>query len=177
VALDWVAIARQTGFTAGGCFDAGKLVFSPAVREMCATDRCHKYGTSWSCPPACGTLDALREKAARYSKGLLVQTTVATADEFDWDTIRTTEARHKKTFDALVRRARYEQPDCFPMGCGACTRCHRCTYPTKPCRYPGKLYPSMEACGLLVGDVCALADVPYYHGAHTMTYTSCILFT
>ena len=61
------------------------------------------------------------------------------------------------------------------MGAGSCTRCAKCTYPDRPCRYPDKLWPSMEACGLLVRDVCVLAGLDYYHGSGTMTYSSCIL--
>ena len=36
---------------------------------------------------------------------------------------------------------------------------------------------SMEAYGLLVGDVCLRSGLPYNHGPRTMTYTSCLLYT
>ena len=44
-----------------------------------------------------------------------------------------------------------------------------------PCRYPDKLWPSMEAYGLLVSDACRSAGLEYYHGPGTITYSSCIL--
>jgi len=168
-------LAHQAGFTTVGELDTAGLRFSPEVRAMCAADRCGKYNKSWSCPPACGTPEEIAQKAARYSRGLLVQTTGIMADDFDWEAIRQVEQLHKKQFDTLVRQVKYLVPHCLPMGCGVCTRCRRCTYPDKPCRFPGKVYPSMEACGLLVSEVCQLAGVPYYYGSRTITYTSCIL--
>ena len=36
-------------------------------------------------------------------------------------------------------------------------------------------HPSMEAYGLMVADVCALAGLKYYYGPNSISYTSCIL--
>jgi hypothetical protein len=36
-------------------------------------------------------------------------------------------------------------------------------------------FPSMEATGLIVYDVCGLTDLPYYHGPNTIAFCSCAL--
>lgn len=169
------ALARQAGFSAVGATDVSRLHFSDEVRTMCAADRCGQYGKSWSCPPACGTPEEIARRAETYSLVLVVQTTGQMEDDFDLEALRRTEQRHKKQFDTLTRQAKLLMPDCFPMGCGTCTRCRSCTYPKRPCRFPSRVFPSMEACGLLVSEVCALAGLPYYYGPRTITYTSCIL--
>ena len=61
------------------------------------------------------------------------------------------------------------------MGAGACTRCEACTYPHAPCRFPELVHPSMEACGLLVSEVCTKNDMDYNHGQNTITLVSCCL--
>ena len=66
--------------------------------------------------------------------------------------------------------------DCWPMTAGTCTRCKQCTYPDAPCRFPNKLFPSMEACGLVVSKVCSDAGVPYYYGSQKLAYTGCVLY-
>ena len=42
-----------------------------------------------------------------------------------------------------------------------CTRCDECTYPDAPCRFPEKLYPSIEGYGFLVSALAKQAGIPY----------------
>ncbi len=168
-------LAESIGFTHMGPVLIEALVPCSSVREMCAADRCRLYGKSWGCPPACEPLERIQNKILKYREGLLLQTTGAMADDFDLDTIRETEVLHKAQFDTLTRQARLLEASCFPMSAGACTRCKRCTYPDRPCRHPDRLFPSMEANGLLVSEVCKKSGLAYNYGPKTITYTSCIL--
>ena len=59
------------------------------------------------------------------------------------------------------------------IGCGIC---EKCTYPDAPCRFPDRAFPSMEACGLVVNDVCKASGIPYNYGPRTMTFTGCVLY-
>lgn len=170
-----LALAEETGFDHAGELNMEAVEFLPAVREMCAADRCRSYGRSWSCPPACGTLEEAAQRAGRYRRGVLLQSTGALEDDFDVETMQETERAQRERFSAYVERVRREYPDCLPMATGACTYCEACTYPDAPCRFPDKAIPSMEACGLLVSRVCEQAGLPYYYGPRTMTYSSCAL--
>ena len=64
----------------------------------------------------------------------------------------------------------------LPLSSGGCHICQKCTYPDAPCRFPEKAFPSMEACGLVVNDVCKASGVPYNYGPRTMTFTGCVLY-
>lgn len=172
---DYITLALEVGFTYAAPLSLDALVFRPEVREMCAADRCRNYGRSWSCPPAAGSLEAITERAARYRRGIIVQTSGELKDDFDIAAIRDISIRHGRLFDTLVRQVKTTAGGCLPMGAGACTRCRSCTYPDRPCRHPDKLMPSMEAYGLLVSDVCLKSGLEYNYGSGTMTYTSCIL--
>lgn len=169
-------LARQVGFTRAAKLNMDALTVLPAVRDMCASDRCQSYGHNWSCPPACGSLEVCQRRISSYDRGILVQTTGEMEDDFDARAIESAYLGHKAAFDALARQMRAIFPGCLPLTAGACTLCRKCTYPDRPCRFPGRRLSSMEAYGLLVSDVCVQSGVKYNHGPRTITYTSCILF-
>jgi len=167
--------ALEFGFSHAGELNVKSLVFMPEVRSMCGAGKCHQYGKNWRCPPGCGSIEEAAERAARYTYGLIVQTTGQMEDDFDYETIQATGAKHKENFDLLVEKLRTRYPDMLPMGAGTCTICEKCTYPDAPCRFPDRSISSMEAYGLWVSKVCELSGIPYNYGKLTLTYTSCYL--
>lgn len=168
-------LALGCGFDHVGELNVGALKFMPEVREMCASGRCQRYGTRWSCPPGCGTLEEAAERASGYRRGVLVQSTAEMEDDFDYPAMEALGRVHKERFYRLVEAVRREYPGCLPMGAGGCSLCEECTYPDAPCRYPDKAIPSMEAHGLMVSQVCEDSGVEYHYGRRTMTYTCCVL--
>ncbi len=169
-------LAKEAGIEKYGFFEAGRLAFRTEVRDMCAANLCHAYGHSWSCPPAIGSLEEIRERAAAYQNGIVLQETGQMEDPFDVEVMEETEEILKEKFYRLCDLLVEAGEDVLPMGAGSCRRCAKCTYPDAPCRMPDKMFPSMEAYGLVVSDTCGLADVPYYYGPNTITYTCCVLF-
>jgi uncharacterized 2Fe-2S/4Fe-4S cluster protein (DUF4445 family)/predicted metal-binding protein len=172
---DAIEKAKEFGFEDIGIIDTEKLRFLPEVREMCASGRCHMYGKSWVCPPACGSIEEAAEKAGRFRQGILVQTVGQLEDEFDGEGMMKAEKLQKRRFRKLARWMR-NQEECLPLSVGCCTVCESCTYPKAACRYPLAAMPSMEAYGLLVSEVCEQAGRKYYHGKGTISFVSCILF-
>jgi predicted metal-binding protein len=63
------------------------------------------------------------------------------------------------------------------LGWGSCRICESCTYPFAPCRFPKKMICSMEAYGMIVGDVCKSGGIPYDYGKGTLTFVACFLMT
>lgn len=168
-------LAEQVGFSHFGPLNTAALEFRPEVRDMCAADKCRSYGRSWTCPPHCGTLEEMAARAGDYHEGILVQSTAELEDDFDIETMMETEQVHKARFLQLTEAVRSQTGRCLPMAAGACTICNQCTCPDAPCRFPDRAIPSMEACGLVVSQVCESSGLPYYYGPGTLTYTSCIL--
>lgn len=168
-------LAEEHGFTHAGIFSADRLRFLPEVRAMCAADRCGQYGKSWSCPPGCGTTEEWAARAAQFSWGVLLQTTAQLEDDFDFEAMAEAEKLQRARFDAFCGGLGNNEPH-LAMGIGSCRICAACTWPDTPCRFPERMRPSMEACGLLVTDVCKAAGLPYYYGPRTLTYSCCVLF-
>ncbi|MDR2957156.1 MAG: DUF2284 domain-containing protein [Coriobacteriales bacterium] len=170
---------ENSGFEVQAGFDPHKLVARPEVRDMCAADKCHAYGTNWACPPGCGDIEYSNELFKLYSQGIVFQTVAYMEDEFDFETTMGAAIEHHDRFNELVKQVRdagINKDEVLLVGVGSCSICKECTYPDKPCRFPDKIFPSMEAIGLLVGEVCGMAGIPYYHGPGTLAYVSCVLF-
>ena len=171
-----VRLAADAGFAGRGIFRAEDLRFLEEVRDMCRADKCGNYGRLWTCPPACGTLDEIRARTGRFAWGIVLQTTEFMEDEFDGEAIENAQETQRERFTEYCGFLRDAGEDFFPMGSGGCGQCGTCTFPDAPCRFPDKAFPSMEACGLLVTDVCRIAGTPYYYGKNTVTFTACVLF-
>lgn len=168
-------MARELGFSDCAPMETATIQVLPEVRQMCASDKCHAYNKSWSCPPACGTLEECGARLMRYTQGILVQTVGELEDSFDFEAMVETETIHKEKFQALHRRLQEIYPGLLAIGAGCCTLCRPCTYPKEPCRFPDRMTSSMEAYGMLVSQVCQANGLAYNHGPNTVTYTSCIL--
>ena len=171
-----IQLAKDSGFTNAGPLDVSTLEFMPEVRAMCASDKCHAYGKNWACPPACGTLDDMREKVKTFKKGLLVQTVWQLEDNMDWENMQKAADDQGENFTKLWDALDKQYPNLLAMGAGTCTKCKECTYlEGKPCRFPAKLMHSMEASGLFVSKVCTDNNLPYNYGPNTIAYTGCFL--
>lgn len=168
-------LIRDSGFALVGRFDASGLEARDEVRDMCVVDTCHSYNRSWSCPPACGSIEHFKEKLKGYDTGYLFQTVAEMDDAFDYEGIVRGGKEHARRLAALLDRIDEAEGDVLVLGAGACSLCETCTYPDTPCRYPHKTLVSMEAAGLVVSDVCALADIPAYHGKGTVAFCGCVL--
>jgi predicted metal-binding protein len=169
------AMALEAGFDAAGAMDCSTILLRPDVRAACEVNTCNRYGTSWSCPPGCGSLDECATRIRRYAKGLIVQTIGVLEDEFDGEGMMEAAQRHTESFRLLTKELRKEYPGMLPIGMESCSDCSPCTYPDAPCRNPHGANAPMEAYGMMVKDVCQANHMEYYHGKGTITYTACFL--
>jgi predicted metal-binding protein len=172
-----IDIAKGFGFEVAVPMEPKTLNFLVEVRDMCASDKCRSYNRSWSCPPGCGTLEEIAEKCQPYKKGILVQTICNMEDGgFDYEIVTDSGFTHLDRFHAMTEQLNRDKIDFFAMGMGACQYCEECTYPDEPCRAPDFMSPSMEACGILVSEVCTDNNLKYYYGPNIVAYLSCFLF-
>jgi predicted metal-binding protein len=167
--------AVELGFSHSGVLDATALELKSEVRAMCGADKCRNYGRSWTCPPACLSLEDNEKILSRYRSGILVQTTGELEDDFDWEGMTAAGERQKELFRAFRDELSPEYPDIMALAHGPCGLCGECSYPGAPCRHPESALTSMEAFGLLVSDACSKNGLPYYYGPRTITYTGCFL--
>ena len=171
----WISKAEKIGFSTVVVLDTKTLRPMQEVRDMCKSGRCQAYGKNWTCPPACGTLEACALELTKYNQGLLLQTVGQMQKMIDTKAYIQTEEKHLQMFRELAEKIREKYPDALCLGSGGCRVCESCAYPDA-CRFPKKAYSSMEGSGLFVSQVCKDNGIKYYYGEKTIAYTACILF-
>ena len=169
-------MAESSGFSYSAALNIKSLEFLQEVRDMCNADQCDRYNKTWSCPPACASLEEMRTMVMGYADGVLVQTVGEIEDSYDWEGIMEAGARHKANFGRLWDELEKQGLSVLAMGAGACNLCASCTYPADPCRFPQRMSASMEACGLYVSKVCTDNGLKYNYGQDRIAFTSCFLY-
>ena len=114
-------LCQSHGFTHTVPLACDTIELKPEVRQMCASDSCHKYNKCWSCPPGCGTLEECEKRVRKYKLGILVQTVGQLEDSMDGEGMMRIEDMHKASFYALEKDLRKFYPDMLPIGAGCCT--------------------------------------------------------
>ena len=150
----------------------GVINFSPDLLKACETNVCGKYNKCWTCPPAIGSMEKQKERILAFSSAFVFTTKSDLEDSFDYEGMMRAKDCHNKLTDEMHEKYGKTNP---VFGAGGCTICETCAYPA-PCRFPDKIYSSIEAAGINVTELSRAAGVKYNNGENTVTYFSMILF-
>ena len=171
------AKALEASFTRAEYVAIDRVVFRPEVRDMCAVNTCRRYGTTWACPPGVGTLTECQARLCSFSHFLVFSKKYDLEDSFDFEGMVEGQKDFKRTVDRFAESLGDSLSAFLLYSNEGCDRCPTCTYPDAPCRFPHLLRPSLEASGLVVGDLANEAGIPYNNGPATVTYFGAIAFT
>ena len=144
-------------------FPTKELEFSDRVRTVCRQE-CPRYGTSWACPPAVGTVEACREKVLSYPAGLVFTTLTEVEDIADLEATLATRAPHEQITRQVRDILRQYASDVLTLSTEACAICEHCTYPNAPCRNPDRMFPCVESYGVVATDLAEKNGIEFYHG-------------
>lgn len=72
--MDFITEALSMGFADAAIMNTKDLVFVPEYRQFCEENLCRNYGIVPACPPNCGTVEEMYQKAFQYEKALILQT-------------------------------------------------------------------------------------------------------
>ena len=169
-----LAAASACGFEHVGLSRACDLQAEEAVRAFCSGESCASFGKNWTCPDAVGSLGDFQRLFGSYESCLVFQTTQSYEGRLEYQWYMDVLGLHDRRCAGLIRSAEGAGIGAYFLMAEPCSRCHPCTYP-QACPYPGTRWPSMEAAGLMVGNVCRAAGLQFHYGRGTFTYTSCAL--
>lgn len=161
---------KEAGFFQYGTADTADIRFSQEVRAMCEVNTCRKYGTTWACPPAVGTVEECKERIQQYEKMLVFTGKYDLEDSFDFEGMMASAKQFAvscRVFDTAVKPYLNQY---LMLANEGCDLCKECTYPDAPCRFPDRMHVSLEANGIFVNELAKLAQVNYHNGANTVTY-------
>lgn len=155
--------------------ECGEISFSGRVREICRSE-CPRYGTSWACPPAVGTVEECRERCGQY-EGAFVFTTVAEVQDVEdmQETLGT-----RRGHEEITGQIRGIFQDCgfetLALSGDSCARCETCAYPDGACRHPEHMIPCVEGYGIVVPLLAQKVGIAFENGRNTVTWFGLILW-
>jgi len=150
---------------------ANKIVFSLELLNYCKTNTCGYYNKSWTCPPACASIEEQRKKILLYKNVLVFTTMFKLEDSFDYEGM--TNGRELHTLLTIELKNRLG--DIPVYGAGSCPVCvneegeNLCAFPSA-CPYPEKKIESLEAAGINVTELSKSAGIKYNNGPDTVTF-------
>jgi len=149
-----------------------EIIFSHELLKACETNVCGKYNKSWTCPPAIGSLEEQKSKMTNFAFVFVFTTKSDIEDSFDYEGMMRAKEKHDLLTAEMHERFGQNNP---VFGAGGCCICSKCAYPNT-CRFPKKVYSSIEAAGINVTELSRAAGIKYNNGENTITYFSMILF-
>ncbi len=166
----------RAGFLESGVIAVKDLRYYDSVRDMCVCNQCGKYGTTWACPPAVGSIEECRSRAERYGSMMLFSKAYMLTDDFDFEGMLEAGHDFKKCARALDRTLKDKKTDYMILSNESCDICRECTYPDDPCRFPDKMQHALEGYGFNVSELAGMAGISYINGKLTVTYFGAVLF-
>ena len=168
------AIAGDYPIYQYGFFKTDELLFSENVRYICKTE-CPMYGKSWSCPPACGTIEECKSLCMKYENGIIFSTVAEVQDASDLEETLPTRAEHTRVIREITERLfREDKP--LLLSCESCSFCEKCAFPDAPCRFPAAMLPCIEGYGIVVTDLAERYNMDFYLSNDTVLWFGIILF-
>ena len=126
---DMISLARSEGFSAAAIADMRAIVFDSGFRKYCEENLCERYGANYSCPPDCGTPDAMKARLSAYKSALVLQTKWDITDYCDMPAIKAAKQSHNQAMLRVIARLKQEGIRGKMAGASCCTLCERCGEP------------------------------------------------
>lgn len=153
-----------------------RVPFSEKVRTICATE-CERYGKSWSCPPAVGSVEACREKCNSYDQVLVFSTVAEAVDAYDFASRLATKKEHEQITCQIEAAIRAEGHHVLTLSSDSCAICDSCAYPGEPCRHVKQMHPCIESYGIVVTPLLEELQFDYYLSENLILWFSMIFFS
>ncbi len=172
----YIEAAKKLGFASAAVIGTDAIVCEESIRALCAPDKCANYGSSWVCPPGCGSIENCRGTVAEYHNAILLQGVWENIDFTNGEEMHNVAVKHNDMAMKLFKQIREEQGSAYLLTTGGCGLCERCTFPDAPCRIPDKNRGSLSAFGINVGKLCEVAEMEYSFTHGVMRMVACILY-
>lgn len=155
--------------------DTEQLEFSDKVRVICKKE-CPRYGSTWSCPPAVGTVEKCKNKCLEYDQALFFSSVADVKDFSNMEETLKTKEEHEKMTEIIEQYLKDQSMFVYTLSTESCSICEKCTYPKGSCRHPDRMHPCIESHGIVVPNLIEQNLMDYYLGEHLVLWFSLILF-
>lgn len=152
-----------------GFLDVGEIEFKEEVRQICMQE-CERYNTSWSCPPAVGTVAECRRRCGGYEKALVFTTLAEVSDISNMEETLATRREHEAVIHGICRELDAAGIGRLALSSDSCAICESCAWPDAPCRHPGEMLPCIESYGILVTLAAEKLSMDFFYDSRTVVW-------
>ena len=156
-------------------FSTQELVFSERIRMICEVE-CPRFGKTWACPPAVGSLETCKARCLSYPNGLLISSLTEVSDISSMDECLATRPEHERLTREVASLLREQGLEVYGLSTESCGVCEHCTYPDAPCRHRERMLPCVESHGIVVTALAEKYGIEYQYGHNVVTWFSILLY-
>lgn len=149
------------------------IEFNDRVRTICKKE-CPRYGKSWSCPPAVGTVEHCMEVCREYPYALLFSSVADVPDYSDMKALLATKAKHEEITRQIEQFLKDDAWKCYTLSTDSCSICDKCSYPKRACLHPEQMHPCIESHGILLTKSIEENHMDYFMGEQMVLWFSLI---
>jgi predicted metal-binding protein len=174
---DMIQYAIEEGFSAAEIVNTEDIVFDFSFRPYCEENLCGQYGANYSCPPDCGSPEAMKQRVLAHKKALVLQTIWEISDYSNMDLIKPAKAAHNAAEIRLVKRLRADGRDGFIVGASGCALYSPCKQVLgQPCAFPEYQYSCMSAYCVFVKKLADKCGMEYDCGDGLLAFFGMYVF-
>lgn len=151
------------------------IEYNDRVRMICKKE-CPRYGTSWSCPPAVGTVEECMERCRQYDGVLFFSSIAQVENALNMEESLSAKAEHEKMTHVIEQYLREHSVETYALSSDSCSACEKCAYPRAACRHPEQMFPCIESHGIIVANLVEKFAMDYFLGEQYIVWFSLIFF-
>lgn len=156
--------------------DTAGLQTEERVRVICQQE-CERYGSTWACPPAVGTLEECSCKIHSYPRAVFFSSAAEVSDVLNMEEMLATRAAHETLTTEVADFLKKRGMETYTLSTESCDICEKCAYlEGRPCRYPERMHPCLESHGVVVSEIVEREQMEYSLGGNSILWFSMILF-
>ena len=156
--------------------DTKELSVAERVRIVCKQE-CERYGTTWACPPAVGTLKECEARIHSYDRAIFFSSVAEVSDLMNMEEMLATRDAHEELTTKVAEYLKGEGFCTFTLSTESCDICKECAYlKGDPGRHPERMHPCLESHGVVVSEIVEQKQMEYNLGGNTILWFSMVLF-
>ena len=128
--------------------DTSDLSAETRVRQICRQE-CERYGSTWACPPAVGTLEACEKRIRSYGKAVFFSSVAEVSDLMNMQEMLSTRDAHEELTTEVVGFLKEQGFDTFTLS---------------------------ESHGVVVSEIVEKEHMEYNLGGNTILWFSMVLY-
>ena len=159
---DMIQLALDENFSAAAVIEMDQVVFDPSFRPFCEENLCGHYGANYSCPPDCGTPEAMERRMRAYKNALVFQSKWNITNYRDTQAIKAAKQGHNQAMLRVIEKLKADGHPGLMAGASSCTLCERCALlDNLPCRDPERQFSCLSAYCIYVKKLAEECSMEY----------------